>query len=380
MLLLLATCVAFRLPVTPQSGAESSTPQATEVHVQNPGWWPTKGTAPRRAYAGPAACAECHAEKATAQNTTPMAHASMLGADSEILQSHERLTFRSGPYSYQIIRSQNVSNYSVTDGERTISSSLSWAFGFDEVGQTYMIERNGKFYESRLSYYKSLDGLDFSPGHPHAIPRTLESAFGRPVYASEMPLCFGCHTTASTTSNKFDLGQAFHGVTCEACHGPGAEHVAAMKKGAIPAGLKLIFNPRKLTPIESADFCGACHRTPWDVALAGSTGIFNIRFQPYRLESSRCWGKGDARITCVACHDPHQPLNHDLASYDERCLQCHAATAGSKATTEHPGAACPVDTRNCASCHMPKYEIPGMHSKFTDHRIRVVKNEKSFPD
>jgi hypothetical protein len=370
----------FRFPARSQASSDSSTPLPTEDHVAKAGWWPTKGTFPRSAYLGPEACAECHAEKSATQAITPMGHAAMLGAESEILRTHERLTFRTGPYSYEIVRAQNGSKYSVTNGERTISAPLSWAFGFNEVGQTYVIEKNGDFFESRLSYYKSTDALDFSPGHSHSIPMTLESAFGRPVYPGEMALCFGCHTTASTTGKRFDLGHLIPGITCEGCHGPGGDHVAAIDKGAIQTGVKLIFDPRKLNPIDSVDFCGACHRTSWDVALAGSTGIFNIRFQPYRLESSRCWGKGDTRITCVACHDPHRPLSQDLVSYDVRCLQCHATALNSKVTNDHPGAACPVGTQNCASCHMPKYEVPGMHSKFTDHRIRVVKNEKSFPD
>lgn len=39
--------------------------------------------------------------------------------------------------------------------------------------------------------------------------------------------------------------------------------------------------------------------------------------------------KGDARITCVACHDPHKPLVRNTASYDEKCLKCRANTGSS---------------------------------------------------
>ena len=38
----------------------------------------------------------------------------------------------------------------------------------------------------------------------------------------EIKRCFGCHTTASTTSGTFDPEHAFWGVTCEACHGAGS--------------------------------------------------------------------------------------------------------------------------------------------------------------
>jgi hypothetical protein len=144
--------------------------------------------------------------------------------------------------------------------------------------------------------------------------------------------------------------------------------------------VKAIVNPMRLGPVDLVDFCGACHRTFWDVGLVGTVGVANVRYQPYRLEKSRCWGKGDARLTCIACHDPHKPLVHDLASYDERCLSCHVAKKGSKPTQDHPGAACPVGTNQCVSCHMPKYEVPDMHAEFRDHYIRVVRAGSEYPD
>ena len=80
-------------------------------------------------------------------------------------------------------------------------------------------------------------------------------------------------------------------------------------------------------------------------------------------------GKGDTRITCVACHEPHRPRETDPAFYDARCLSCHVS--GKVATTrEHPGRACTVATARCVTCHMPRYDVPWMHSKFSDHRIQ----------
>jgi hypothetical protein len=70
----------------------------------------------------------------------------------------------------------------------------------------------------------------------------------------------------------------------------------------------------------------------------------------------------------------------DLASYETRCLACHSTTPASKATPDHPGAICRVSNKDCISCHMPKLEIPGMHAKFTDHRIRVVHKDETFTE
>lgn len=365
-----------------QTRGTSGVPLATQDRVKNPGWWPTKGTGAKNQYAGTEACAECHALKTTTQKSTPMAHAAVPAANAEILLENAKLQFHSGPYEFVIARAGNRSVYTVSDSANSLSQPLQWAFGTAEVGQTYVFERDGNFYESRVSFYPALQGLDLTLGHRAPAATDLAGALGRKMAAPEVRLCFGCHTTASITGGRFDATQLIPGVTCEACHGPGAKHIAAMRRKQIKPGLETILNPARLNPVDAVDFCGACHRTAWDVALASTVGIANVRFQPYRLEKSRCWGKGDARLTCMACHDPHQPLVRDPASYDGQCLGCHPSrnSLEERVNGSHPGKTCPVSTSKCVTCHMVKYEIPGSHAKFTDHWIRVVNPNARYPD
>jgi hypothetical protein len=105
-----------------------------------------------------------------------------------------------------------------------------------------------------------------------------------------------------------------------------------------------------------------------------------MRFPPYRLENSRCWGKGDARLTCVACHDPHSPLQREAAAYDNKCLACHVNGPDAKPTSDHPGLPCPKARKDCSECHMPKYQVTDIPVKFTDHQIRVVRPNEAIPD
>lgn len=86
------------------------------------------------------------------------------------------------------------------------------------------------------------------------------------------------------------------------------------------------------------------------------------------------------RLTCIACHNPHEPLSKDTASYDAKCLACHVTSPMDKPIRDHPGPACPVGTKQCANCHMPKIDIPEMHSAFADHLIRVVRKDAPIPD
>ena len=304
-----------------------------------------------------------------------MYHAEMRAAQSEILKQHGQLKFHEGSFSYSLTLESQEAAFTVSDGVKTNAAVAGWAFGAGQKGQTYVLEKAGVYTESRLSYFIGLSALGITPGQSAEAPKRMENALGRKLDSQSVRLCFGCHATAAITSNVLESEKSMPGVTCEACHGPGAKHVAAMKARDYKQGAQAIMNPARLSPFDSVDFCGACHHT-WADVVAEMSPDFNavsIRFQPYRLEESRCWGKGgDARLTCVACHDPHQPLVHEASAYDSKCLSCHSA----KPEPEGHRAAmttCKVATSNCVSCHMPKYDVPQMHAKFTDHDIRVVR-------
>ena len=60
--------------------------------------------------------------------------------------------------------------YSVTDGVRTVTVPIGWAFGLGQAGQTYVFEQEGRFYESRVSFYKDIDGLDWTMGAINQVP------------------------------------------------------------------------------------------------------------------------------------------------------------------------------------------------------------------
>jgi hypothetical protein len=358
---------------------------STTDHLAEPGFWPTQSAASRREYVGSAVCASCHPATAASQKATPMAGTTRRTEDSGILHSHPQMNFSLDNIQYEIKTAGNQSVYTVTDGPRTLSATLLWAFGNGRVGQSYLFKKDdGNFYEARVTYFATLQDLHFTPDRALTSPKDLEEAMYRPVGTAEIGRCFACHTTGSSIGGEFDEKNLAPGVTCEACHGPGAKHVAAMQSAKLthtplptnPA----IFNPLQLNPVDSVDFCGACHSTWWDVKLSGVTGVSNAKSQPYRLESSKCWGQGDARLTCIACHNPHLPVQSDPSSYDRTCLSCHVASTAAKKTADHPGAPCPVSTQNCVSCHMPKVYVPEMHYNFTDHRIRIARPGDPYPN
>jgi hypothetical protein len=292
----------------------------------------------------------------------------------KVLADRPAMAFVSGPYRYRVERQGAQTLYRVTDGQSTVQVPITWCVGHGQAGQTWVFEKDGVLHESRISYYSKIDGLDFTMGAPPGVPTSLSEAVGRPMGKEDVRGCFGCHTTFSSRGSELQVEKAIPGVTCEGCHGPGGEHAAALGRGNPKE--RGIFNPGQLATEAQSNFCGNCHRSWEQVMLAGIRGIANVRFQPYRLTNSKCYDTEDARISCTACHDPHEPLKREARSYDAACLACHTQGPARKAAAK----SCPKAKAACSSCHMPRYEIPGSHFDSTDHRIRVVRPGDPYPD
>lgn len=307
-------------------------------------------------------CLPCHKAQVEHFARTGMARAMETAEASEILRANPKLTYKLGRFLYSLTRESDRTLYSVTDGKDNYSVPIRYAFGLGAAGQTYVYQHNGNWYESRLSYYQEINGLDLTMGAPAGEPKNLLEAAGRQMTPKDADECFRCHTTKRGA-------ELVPGVQCDVCHPGGDRHATAVRTR----------QPSKMTKLgamsseDMNNFCGQCHRTWEDIATNGPRGIGNVRFQPYRITNSKCFDTADARIKCTACHDPHADRARTAASYDAKCLACHAKSA-KKASQ------CPKAAANCVSCHMPDVEMPGSHHKFSDHQIRIVRNKDEYPN
>jgi hypothetical protein len=319
---------------------------------------------------GDQVCAECHRDVMARFRSTPMARALEPVGEAGILRRHPALSYRESGFQWRIVRDGDRSVMTVTGEGETLTVPLLWAFGRGQAGQTYVFEHDGALFESRVSFYNALDGLDLTMGAQPGKPRNIADAAGRRMDATGARECFGCHSTGAVSSGRLHLESISPGVGCESCHGPAEQHVAAVRAGN-PAAAKMAKLSGR-TAEEMAELCGRCHRTWSQIALNGPRGVLNVRFQPYRLTNSKCFDTSDARLACAACHDPHGPLETNLASYDSRCTACHSA-AGRRKT-------CRVAKADCVTCHMPKIDLPGAHARFTDHQIRIARAGEPYPN
>lgn len=335
------------------------------------------GGPPGLTYVGAEVCAKCHSSEAS-ETATSMGHASELPQTAAILAGHPDLSVTIAGDVYRLRRDlQSAETYSVERGGEERSAPVGWAFGLGDAGQTYVYEHDGAYYESRVSFFNRVGGLDTTMGYSPVPPADLDAALGRRMAPDEARQCFICHTTGSYSGGQFEPSKAQPGVTCEECHGPGSAHVAAMRAHDFAGGFH-IFNPGRLNANDLVDFCGSCHRTTMTVLSMGVSGTLDVRFQPYRLTLSQCWNPTDPRISCLACHNPHQALATQATAYDRACVACHANRGQARARGQ-TAPACPAATRACVTCHMPKTPLPGSHDLFTDHDIRIVRAGAPYP-
>ena len=195
------------------------------------------------------------------------------------------------------------------------------------------------------------------------------------------------HGVPSDPRSPFGQGQ----LQCEACHGPGGEHTARLRRGQErPPVLK--FGSDQPTPVEAQnEMCLGCHTSdvgfgwhagphdndevacadchvihaPKDAVLQTSTepAVCSDCHQAERSEALRAFSHPffEGTMSCSGCHSPHgetTDLQLVRQTVNETCYDCHAEKRGPY-LWEHA----PV-TEDCALCHSPHgSNHPGMLTK-----------------
>jgi hypothetical protein len=270
-----------------------------------------------------------------------------------------------------------------------------YAFGWPNRYVTMVGRGDDRQYRAaRYSYYHSQEGTGWCPtfASDPDLSRS-EKIRGEPVAVRDgVARCLYCHVTRSRNFRdpppESGLGPeaADAGIGCERCHGPGGNHLAAVKghfKDLAIADLKTD-DPQAITAQ-----CADCHvvgsknqiaKAPDDPRFVRSTAI--------TLTFSRCYTESNGALSCVTCHDPHRDDVHSAALHEEKCLTCHSQEPTARSARRQPderaarmisgqGSVCPVNAKSrCLECHMPKVRVPALKTSLTDHYIRVRGKEK----
>jgi len=205
--------------------------------------------------------------------------------------------------------------------------------------------------------------------------------------------CYGCHV--SQMSANYDLATDTYdtvwgepGINCEACHGPGSEHLRvcrAAPKDDPPKDLELIVTST-FTPAQHNDTCAPCHAKMNPLSTSFTPGdryfdhydlvtLENVDFYPdgrdlgenYTMTGWRMspCAKG-GKLHCVSCHTSSGRYRFaEPAKADHACLPCHKQRVANPQPHTHHKPNTPGG--RCVDCHMSKSGFARMMR--TDHSM-----------
>lgn len=364
--------------------------------------------ADRSVFAGDASCFSCHRELSQSYQHTPHRLTSQLPTSSSVLGS-----FRDGANSLTIVDAAQSAEpglhfrmESRQDGFFETAQSgwksdvyqrterIDLVTGSGGRGQTYLYWQGDRLFELPVSYWADGHRWINSPGY---VDGTAE--FSRTVN----PACLECHATyiralsTDPRTNRYDRKSLVPGISCESCHGPGANHVRleqSREPKPIDPMKSGILNPAKFSRDRKVDLCAECHNGIQREALAPTFSYLPGRplseyFKPLPspevahpdvhgnqvglLQRSRCY-RSSEQMSCTTCHDVHA-ARLSAESYSVKCLGCHKwQSCGMSSKLGHQ------IVNECIHCHMPIEETnvivsqtagQVVHATMRNHWIKV---------
>jgi len=233
-------------------------------------------------------------------------------------------------------------------------------------------------------------------------------------------MCAECHSTRlekhyDPVTRTFSTSWSEIDVSCEACHGPGSDHVAWAKhkpgweKRKANKGLMLQLDERgdshwKINPktgnatrskVRSTDkeieMCARCHsrRSPISSDYVHGESLLDD-YLPRLLDEGMYYADGQmddevyvygsflqskmyyAGVTCSDCHEPHSLALR--APGNGVCLQCHQADKYDQSSHHFHKAG--SQGASCAECHMPPRTYMVVDPRH-DHSMRIPRPDLS---
>lgn len=206
--------------------------------------------------------------------------------------------------------------------------------------------------------------------------------------------CYSCHV--SQLAKNYDLRTdtyrttwAEPGINCEACHGPGQEHVDACrsaKEDQVPKDLQII-STKSFSAEQTNAMCNSCHAKMSPVSASFEPGdryfdhfdlitLEHPDFYPdgrdlgenYTMTSwlmSPCVKTG--QLDCTHCHTSSGRYRFKNAKNpNAACLPCHQDRVEN--VTDHTHHDVDSTGSQCVACHMPTTEFARMTR--SDHSMR----------
>lgn len=351
-------------------------------------------------------CLQCHQKEANEWVKSHHANAMRIATNDTVLGNFDQTTYRQKnnlTTTFFQRDNQFFVNTQGPDGKST-DFKISYTFGVDPIQQYLIALPNGRLQNFTIAWdVKNKRWFDLYPDENAPAGDVLHWT-GH--YQNANMMCIGCHTT--DYKKQFDAKtDSYHstwsdlGVNCQACHGPGENHVKWAKnpvKNDAHKGLANTFN----TKDNIIDTCAICHSRRSELSSTYGTGdAYMNHFLPALLTEDLFYPDGQQQaevyvynsfkqskmyqfgVICTDCHNPH--TGKLKLEGNAVCTQCHSPTGDKRFPTAaklyddpshtfhpkgSPGAA-------CVNCHMPAKKYMQIHSR-PDHSIRIPRPDLSM--
>ena len=385
---------------------------------------PSATTLPAATYMGAPACASCHAKETEAWRGSHHDRAMQAATEKTVLGNFAGAKFSLAGVTSTFFK-RDGKFFVNTDGSdgKLADFEIKYTFGLYPL-QQYLIEfPGGKLQGLGIAWDarpKDAGGQRWFHLYPDRKLKAGDPQHWTGIDQNWNYQCADCHST-NLRKGYDEKTRTFHttwtdlNVACEACHGPGSNHVAWAKKDGdwkrfdAGRGLTVALDERKgvawtidpatgnaarSKPRDSnreIETCARCHARrgqfsdawhagqPFADAFRASLiepGLYYVdgqmRDEVYNYGSflqSRMHAKG---VTCSDCHDPHTLKLR--APGNAVCAQCHAATKyDATSHTHHPAGSKGAD---CATCHMPTTTYMVVDPRH-DHSFRIPRPDRT---
>lgn len=376
-------------------------------------------------YVGRAQCAPCHAEETARWTGSHHDLAMQQATESSVLGNFNDASFEQFGVTSRFYR--NDGTFMVrTDGPngQLQDYPITYTFGVFPLQQYLIAFPGGRLQALDIAWDsrpKAQGGQRWMHLHPdNPVPHDDVLHWTGPNLTWNV-MCADCHSTNlrkgyAAQSDSYHTSWSEIDVSCEACHGPGSEHLRWAKASAqgepleMPnrglsarlderAGVVWSIDPvtgkakrsKPRTTSTEIQVCARCHsrRSQMTDALMAGQPLLD-GFRPALLNAGLyypdgqiqdevyVWGSllqskmNQAGITCSDCHDPHAA---DLKVPGDRvCTQCHPVERyASKAHHFHPEASTGA---SCIECHMPPTTYMVVDARH-DHSFRLPRPDQS---
>jgi len=354
-------------------------------------------------FVGDQSCKTCHFEEWKSWQGSHHDYAMQKPTEETVRGDFNNVVFKDGEDRYRFFRKEDDYKIEAPGPDGTLEIfTVRYTFGWEPLQQYLVDIGQGKLQALHAAWdTQKQRWFSLYPDQQFHHDDWLNWTNGAMNWNT---MCADCHSTNVkqnyiAAADSFNTTYSSINVSCEACHGPGGDHVYFMNSDEaqnatskrISEDLFLGKNTAQQAEINS---CASCHSLRQKLTNNyPHTGNFMDHFDPQIPHPPNYFADGQIKgevyvygsflqskmyksegVQCNDCHEPHSLELKANVTDNSLCMQCHASSYDSR---EHHFHEPNTTASQCINCHMPgRYYMQVDFRR--DHSFRIPRPELSI--